>query len=588
MNTAIYARVSTDEQKNGKTIHSQLEELRRYAKEKKYNIIKEYIDEGVSGATLIRPELNELRKDAHDGKFETVLVYHVDRLARDSTFLGMLIKELSHSGVKVHFKQVPMVISDSEDDENPMTDFIISSFGGVAQLERALIKKRTLRGRKYKAEVRQLIIGHKAPYGYQYVKKDKENGKEGYYKVIPEEAKIVKLIFEWMVKDGLSAYKIVRRLTSLKIPTRSGNSHWAKSTVLRIIKNETYCGVTYYNKHKVTHRPEYMSHLSQNGFNTEKKYKTECHQRAKEQWIPIPLPKDCHIISRKTWELAQEQLKKNTAFSPRNTKHKYLLQGLVRCNKCHSPFTGQVSKRSQVYRCGNRFKRYPLPRNCYIKSANKEILENLVWKSVVSAIQNPKILQNQINRLKKKYSDSEELKKELLMINNLLKKKQEEEKRLIDALQAGVLSLNQIKTKIECLKKEKERFSKEKLEIESRIQKTNYTSIDNWSIQQWCQAVKKRISSLGFEEKQTILRQLLNGIFIDDSKVIIKGKIPLHDINKGIKGKNNHANHQESVPVFADTFLAYCGRNTTMTIPIEITKPLPRKINQFKIIVHKH
>ena len=49
------------------------------------------------------------------------------------------------------------------------------------------------------------------------------------------------------------------------------------------------------------------------------------------------------------------------------------------------------------------------------------------------------------------------------------------------------------------LKKEKERFLKEQLEIESRIQKTNYTSIDNWSIQIWCQAVKKRISSLSLQ-----------------------------------------------------------------------------------------
>jgi site-specific DNA recombinase len=393
------------------------------------------------------------------------------------------------------------------------------------------------------------------------------------------------MIFEWVTHEGLSAHGVVKRLTNMKIPTRSGNTKWARSTVLRIIKNETYCGVTYYNKHKVTHLPENIPLLNNGELNTGKKHKISCHQRAKEKWIPIPLPEECHIISRETWELAQKQLQKNTVFSPRNTKHNYLLQGLVRCNNCHSPFTGQVSKRSHVYRCGNRHKRFPLPRNCFVRSANKEILENLVWKSVVSAIQNPNLLKEQIDRLKKKYSDTSGMQLELIKIEQFLEKKQKEESRLIDALQAGVLTLDQIKPKLDRLGKEKERIQNEKNEIESKMQRTTFTSIDSWSIEQWCHAMKNRVTSMKFEEKQAILRHLLNGIFVDDTKVIIKGEIPFPPANTDTDERENPANHKVSVPEIVPTLLVQRGRNTTQYLPFEIVKPLPRKVNQFKPIV---
>src|SRR5437870_12221491 len=104
LRAALYARVSTEEQKEGQTIDSQISELERFAKEKGWQIAGIYKDEGWSGAILDRPELDHLRDDASKGMFGVVLINDVDRLARDVSHLGIVKRDLERHGVEVIFK----------------------------------------------------------------------------------------------------------------------------------------------------------------------------------------------------------------------------------------------------------------------------------------------------------------------------------------------------------------------------------------------------------------------------------------------------------------------------------------------------
>src|SRR5580704_2693107 len=87
---ALYARVSSDEQREGQTIDSQVAELERYAVQQGWAIIGTYKDDGWSGGLLARPELDRLRDDASVHRFDAVLVNDVDRLARDVAHLGVI------------------------------------------------------------------------------------------------------------------------------------------------------------------------------------------------------------------------------------------------------------------------------------------------------------------------------------------------------------------------------------------------------------------------------------------------------------------------------------------------------------------
>src|ERR1700680_1443294 len=77
---AIYARVSTEEQREGQNIDSQIAELERFSRDKGWPIVGLYKDEGWSGGAMERPELDRLRDDAQKGLFEAVLINDVDRL----------------------------------------------------------------------------------------------------------------------------------------------------------------------------------------------------------------------------------------------------------------------------------------------------------------------------------------------------------------------------------------------------------------------------------------------------------------------------------------------------------------------------
>ena len=104
---ALYARVSTEEQREGQTIDSQIAELERFASDKGWQVVSVYKDDGWSGSLLARPELDRLRDDASKGFYSIVLINDVDRLARDVSHLGVVKRDLERHGVQIVFRKLP-------------------------------------------------------------------------------------------------------------------------------------------------------------------------------------------------------------------------------------------------------------------------------------------------------------------------------------------------------------------------------------------------------------------------------------------------------------------------------------------------
>jgi site-specific DNA recombinase len=100
MRAALYARVSTEEQREGQTIDSQVSELELFVRQKGGDIVGVYKDDGWSGSILVRPELDRLRDDASKGLFDTVVLNDVDRLARDVSHLGIIKRDLERQDRK--------------------------------------------------------------------------------------------------------------------------------------------------------------------------------------------------------------------------------------------------------------------------------------------------------------------------------------------------------------------------------------------------------------------------------------------------------------------------------------------------------
>src|SRR5438309_3609608 len=194
---AIYARVSSDRQKENHTIASQTAALVEYAQTHGYSVPPEWVfqDESYSGAILVRPGLEALRDLAAEGQITAALVYSPDRLSRKYAYQVLLSEELSRSGVELIFLKSPA-------GATPEDQLLVQFQGMIAEYERAQIAERSRRGKRHKAQQGVVNVLSGAPYGYRYVKKS--DHAEAYYEVIEAEAEIVRMIFENYTSQGLS------------------------------------------------------------------------------------------------------------------------------------------------------------------------------------------------------------------------------------------------------------------------------------------------------------------------------------------------------------------------------------------------
>src|SRR5882672_5771788 len=210
---AIYARVSSERQKEEGTIASQTALLLEHAKVHELSVPPEWIfeDEGYSGAMLARPGLERLRDLAAEGEIEVELIYAPDRLSRKYAYQVLLLEEFSRHGVEAIFLK-------SAAAETPEERLMLQFQGMIAEYERAQIAERTRRGKRYRAKAGCVNVLCGAPYGYRYIKKSDHS--QAYYAVFESEAEVVRNVFAWYTKEGWSIGAIARHLNGQQIATR--------------------------------------------------------------------------------------------------------------------------------------------------------------------------------------------------------------------------------------------------------------------------------------------------------------------------------------------------------------------------------
>lgn len=533
LRVALYVRVSSEEQKQGHNIDSQTAELRQFATLREWPVVAIYPDEAWSGAALARPALDRMRDDARKGLFDAVLINDVDRLARDVTHLGIIKRDLEQSGIRVIFRKIPS-------ENSPTHNLLVNILGSFAEFEREMIMDRTRRGRRHKVETRQQFIGAIAPYGYRYIPA-KPNDSAGVLLINPEEALIVRKMFDWVATQSLSASEVTLRLTREGARPRKGGKTWQKSSVLRILHGTIYTGTWYYNKHQLCFRRMVVSGVEPTG------KKTSLRVRSREEWIPVKLPDDLKFISDEQWQRAQEQLNRNRSFSRRNSKHEYLLSGLVRCGGCQSSYCGNPSHGRFHYRCLKRCKRLP--------QISESTLDNSVWRAVENALNNPEMLMRAIEGITQTANSDvnvgSQLQSALDGINN-------EESRILEAYRLSVITPEQLARELGSLAGRRKVLEKQRGEF---VQPNQADRSVQMSVEDYCNEVRRRLVNLTFETKRNVLRLLVRHIVFEGAQVRISGVIPLV-ASGGV----------------ATTRVGPCGRNTAMTANFTVCGPILRDL----------
>ena len=525
MNIAIYARVSSETQAKEGTIQSQIEVLREYAKTHNFTIVQEFIDDGFSGADLNRPGLDRLRDLAQEGILEGILFLSPDRLSRKQAHQIILMEEFQKRKVQVLF-------TSQQFGDSPEDRLMLQIQGSISEFERAKIADRTRRGKKYAVKKGQ-VLGINAPYGYRFVRKTDKT--LAHWEVDPQEAEIVRKIYDLYLKEGLKGTAIAKRLEEEGIPSRSSYKKWWSRLIYSVLKNKTYTGIAQMYK---TRSIEPKKSLKVNQYRHNLKSSKE--KRPEEDWIAIPV---VPIIDNHTWEAAQERLKQNAKQSKRNNRtNEYLLRGLVVCGLCGSNAPGYVSNKSTYYSCGAKRNR-----NITTKPHDERIaidrheLDQKVWDGMVNLLDDPENLEAQLQaKLERKNIKPANI----LTTNNKIEKELEkldiQEKRILDAYRESVISLEELKdqkTRIANNRKVLEAQKKAALSQQESIRQPEITMAMLGDVSA---RYRRVMAKANFSTREKLVNLLVNSVTLYPHKAVVAGNIPVPAIETDALIPSNH------------------------------------------------
>src|SRR5499433_143683 len=303
MNTtqvAIYARVSSEQLAEAQTIASQVAALRERVAAEGLVVPEamQFLDDGYSGATLIRPALERLRDVIAAGAVDRVYVHSPDRLARKYAYQVVLVEEFRRAGVEVIFLNRAL-------GQSPEDDLLLQVQGMIAEYERAKIIERHRRGKRHAARTGAVNVLSGAPYGYRYVTKD-EGGGQARYEIVPDEARVVRQVFAWVGGDRLTIGEVCRRLTQVGERTRTGKTVWDRSVVWGMLKHPAYMGTAAFGKTR--QEPLHPRLRAQRGRPLQPRRAVSTVDVPREDWLPILVPA---LVELEVFAAVQEQLREN-------------------------------------------------------------------------------------------------------------------------------------------------------------------------------------------------------------------------------------------------------------------------------------
>ncbi|MGC9272149.1 recombinase family protein, partial [Acidiphilium sp.] len=354
MRTALYARFSSDQQ-SAASIEDQLRLCREYAARQGWTIVDSYADRAISGASLLRPGIQELMADAARGRFDVVLAEGMDRLSRDQEDIAALFKRLSFASIRI--------VTLGEGD---VSELHIGLKGTMNALFLKDLADKTRRGMRGRVEAGRSGGGNS--YGYDVVRRFGPDGLAitGERTINSTQAEVVRRIFRDF-NHGKSPRAIAVQLNKEGVTGPRGEA-WSQSTIngnaergTGILNNELYIGRIVWNRLRYVKDPSTGKRVSR--------------LNPADKWVVNENP-ELRIIDDDLWtavkarQASARRLTRTDLISEpdteskefwRHQRPKHLLTGLMRCGVCGGAYSkisstlfGCAAARNKGT-CDNRF-----------------------------------------------------------------------------------------------------------------------------------------------------------------------------------------------------------------------------------------
>lgn len=455
MDTVIYARYSSNNQRE-ESIEGQIRECKEFAEKNNLQIVDEYIDRAISGKTDNRPAFQRLIKDSSKGKFDVVIMYTLDRFARNRYDSAIYKAKLKKNGVRLLYAKQPM-------PDTPEGIILESVLEGYAEYYVENLRRGVKRGMRENA-LKGYVNG-KTPLGYR-------RGKDKKYEIDPYEAKAVREIFERYARNE-PIIDIVRWLNDNGYKTTTGGQ-FNKNSLRRILTNDKYIGVYRYDDIVI------------------------------EDIVPPIIDRELFERVQSTFEYNKHFRAKQKAIDP------YLLTGKLFCGHCGAMMIGEsgTSRHGTTYRyykCATRKREHA----CDKKIERKEWIERTVveyTKNYVLTDENiEKIAEKVVELITQEYSDKSMLAELTARLDDVTTRFS----NLLKALEQGVIS-ESVANRVSELEKEKK-----SLEKKIASEKMSKPTITKEMVIYWLLSFKN--GSIDDESYQRrIIDTLVNSVFIYD------------------------------------------------------------------------
>ena len=339
MNVVLYMRYSSDRQTE-QSIEGQQRVCTEYCNRQNYNIVDSYIDRALSASknTEKREEFNRMIKDSEKGNFDAVIVYKLDRFARNRYDSAIYKNKLKKNGVRV--------ISATENiSDSPEGVILEAVLEGMAEFYSKELSQKVTRGMNETA-LKGKFCGGQIPMGYRIIDQK--------YAIDPLTAPIVKEAFE-RYASGETISNISNDFNNRGLMT-SRKTKFTKNSFQNIFRNERYTGVFIYKDIKI------------------------------ENSIPA-------IISKDIFDKVQQRLKANAQAPAKNkAKTEYLLSQKLFCGHCNEKMVGESGlgkggKTYNYYACSTKKR----SKTCNKKNLPKDWIEDIVVKDALLLLTNEKI-----------------------------------------------------------------------------------------------------------------------------------------------------------------------------------------------------
>ena len=312
---AAYCRVSTDKLDQANSLESQQRYFNEYiARNPLWELYEIYVDEGITGTnTFKREDFNRMIKDGKDGKFDLIITKEVSRFARNLLDSIAYTRELREYGIRLIF------MNDNIDTDQPDHEFRLAMMASLAQEESRKTSERVKWGQRRRME--QGVVFGRDMLGYDV--------REGKLIVNKEGAEIVRLIYHKYLDEGKGCHVIANELREAGIKTSRFMKEWSYTVILRVLKNEKYCGDLVQQK---TYTQSYLSHK----------------KKANKGELDYVVIKDHHeaIIPRERFEAAQRELQRrhDLHYQKNGFANRYALSGKIICAECGATFVHSQKK----------------------------------------------------------------------------------------------------------------------------------------------------------------------------------------------------------------------------------------------------